>query len=44
MVVEYPLYSEPCTLGITIGTNQPTKISLIVEDADKFVYPLNFVS
>mgnify|MGYP003675967552 CR=1 FL=1 len=34
MVVEYPLYGEACTLGITIGSNQPTKISLLVEDAE----------
>ena len=35
MVVEYPLYGEPCTLGITIGSRESTKISLIVEDAEK---------
>ena len=35
MVVEYPLYGEACTLGITIGCDSPTKISLIVEDAEK---------
>lgn len=35
MVVEYPLYGEPCTLGITIGSRESTKISLIVEDAQK---------
>jgi|TARA_R110000796_G_scaffold23743_3_gene67922 hypothetical protein len=34
MVVEYPLYGESCTLGITIGCKTPTKISLIVEDAE----------
>jgi len=35
MVVEYPLYGEACTLAITIGSNSDTKISLIVEDAEK---------
>lgn len=35
MVVEYPIYGEACTLGITLQSSSPTKISLIVEDAEK---------
>ena len=34
MVVEYPLYGEPCTLAVTIGSDSQTKINLIVEDAE----------
>ena len=34
MVIDYPLYGEPCTLAITLWCDGKQNLQLIVEDGE----------